>query len=304
MSGLIELLAGLGGGSPGAIQAPTSPIFQPLNDVNALQQPIDEDLDAMVKGFKPTKRNFIGRLADALSGQPIYKNRMDDRDFRRIMGDFANDPREAARLVGKHVSGPTGWQMLNQVEDNERADTVANSNAQAKADRRLERTMGVVASMLRSVKDPSAYPAMRQRARTYAKARGITDLPNLPEAYDPDAIEQFINGEVDLEDQLRMEALAAYRDKTIDLKERQFESLDEHRDETREERERHNRTGEGFTGRRVQIAEDKAKGKTKGQIRTVKTPAGEGKMSADGKRLIVGGNRYERQANGSFKKVN
>lgn len=210
------LLQTLGGGVPGT---PTSPVgtvppengmtaavmgFPSVNrggisETGALPQVTgggqDAAVDAVVKGFKPKKISFWGALGDQLlkhwGNQPQFEKRVQNINMNRAMEGFTGDPMEAVRRIAQ-IPGMEGkaWDLMNQIQDNERMREVAQAGVNDKRERLIGRANQIFGGV---APDGSNWPAIRQLYMTTLERNNIKDV-YVPEEWDPAFMQAQIAG--------------------------------------------------------------------------------------------------------------
>lgn len=209
-----------GVGLSGVVNPPlTSPPFNPGVSGEGMplpssNEPITSPTDApeegfaTVSGWAPTKRNIIGRLADAwlmAQGQkPIYEPRMKERDYKSAFKGFTNDPMETVRRLAQ-FDQESAIKLYNVVSDNERQKAAQRGLELM----RQEKFRDNIGSMLGLFDDPRKTPEQKAelyrrtlpRIRQYAENRNI-DVSELPDEYDPDAIQMWRMGGMTVDQQL------------------------------------------------------------------------------------------------------
>jgi len=214
-----------------------------------------------VTALKPTKRNLLGKIADgvlmAYGQKPVYEGRMRERDLQNAMEGFTQDPLNAIRRIGQ-IPGQQGaaWNLYNQNQDNVRGDVGAESLAETRRAKFYPRIGGLLHA-IQKAKDPAAaYQNALPMLRKLQERAGDTE--GLPETYDPEAVSNYIGMNIDPEDQIKQEALDAYRSQRLGQMQERLEqtvaatnNLIEHRDQSRAERARHNQVTEGQGQQRI-----------------------------------------------------
>lgn len=136
------------------------------------------DVDAVVRGFKPKKISFWGALGDQLlkhwGNEPHFEQDIQRKNMRRAMEGFTNDPVEAIRKIAQ-VPGMEGtaWNLLNQYEDNRRADEAQQRLMGKDRDSVLKNASGLAGIALAN---PSTRPAAIARYNQILRARGLDDF--------------------------------------------------------------------------------------------------------------------------------
>jgi hypothetical protein len=269
-----------GGGIPGAI-----------SEAGAMGSSEGSPIEVMGDAWKPRKPTLLGALADAYltySGKPpAFQQNRDARSMAEAMEGFDEDPVRAIRRIAK-MKGmqDEAWNMYNQHQDNSRADRVAGRQEDVASMKYMGRHGGMLNSIQRSQNPQAQYDKMLPNLQAYAQRY---NLPQLPNAYDPDALNTYIMGNVDVDDQLRIEQKGEYQDRRLqqmdrglDIRQQGQQSLDGYRQERLQDFD----TAEEGRNRRDATPPARAGGAKQGPIR-VKTPIGPGEMSPDGKKVRV-----------------
>lgn len=105
--------------------------------------------DVVVQGFKPKKRSFLGFLGDVL-GQHygagnIFQHRVDQKNVRRAMEGFVDNPLEAIRrlsMIDGHQAD--AWKMYSQYRDDQRGDEAQQSLADSRKEKVVQQSAGVL----------------------------------------------------------------------------------------------------------------------------------------------------------------
>jgi hypothetical protein len=208
------------------------------------------------------------------------------------------------------VKGQQGTALAayNSLADNERADQVA----QRQTDVASMKYMGRMGGMLNSIqnsKDPAGqYERMLPNLKSYAE-RYHLPLDGLPEKYDPEAVSTYVMGNVDVDDQMKIEDMAAYRQRRLG----QMDETIEQRGEYQNARIAQGDRAEGGRNQRAAISE--AGKTTRGNQtqqrfeqknpprRVIKTPKGDMILSTSGNRGMIGDQKWDKQPNGQWKRV-
>jgi hypothetical protein len=187
MSSILNMLAAVTGQNPN----------MPLPQAQAQAQD-DQDQDIVVDAWAPTKRNWLGKLADGIlraSGEkPIYEGRMQERDMKEAMQGFTQDPLETIRRIAK-FNPQMALELKEKYDDNTRQQ--GNLDRQNKLfDFKVEEAIADRVANAMGRATPETWGAMREQMLNYAKRRGV-ELPyGIPEAYDQNAIDFIRYGEI------------------------------------------------------------------------------------------------------------
>lgn len=189
-----------------------------------------EEKDGKHKGIAGVGRDILGTLGDFLLtklGMPaMYGPAQKQRKLNAAFEGFDQDPLGAINRVSGVDQG-IGLKLRDQFIDNQRAAASLEATQEAR-DARLaqaktaqdDRTRGRVASMFNTMTDwtddkrTSGYGMLREQALKYAKAQGLDMGAELPEAYDPFAVDSFIDASVPVGTQ-RQQRLTDERNKII-----------------------------------------------------------------------------------------
>jgi hypothetical protein len=264
------------GATPGASQLPVPAM--------------DQEEAITVKGWKPSKRKFLEVLGDAvlLHGgyAPMFAKNRQMKNMREAMEGFTSDPMSAIGRIAQ-VDQKMAWDLLNQQQDNSRAETVAREQ-QA---RNLERVRDRIAAMAGAA-TPENYDRVLPIMRRYAESRGL-DPSEIPETYDPVALGTYRMGSVSVDHQMdnerdayAKEELVEYRGKRLDQFERKINNDEAYRAERLKDADERLAASERRTAA------------NKGSVQTLNTKHGPAQFSPDRKRMILNGNRYELSEDG------
>lgn len=172
--------------------------------------------EAVVQGWKPPKRSTLGFLGDVLLGAfgapPAFGQRKQRQGVQEAMQGFTHDPLESIqRLAQIPGQQDKAWALYNQYMDNSRADRIAGRQEDL-ASLKYMGKLGGMLNNIRNSKDPAAVyerslPMIRKFAETY-------NLPidGLGDQYDETAVGNYIMQNVDVDDQVKIEQLGAYRE--------------------------------------------------------------------------------------------
>lgn len=208
-----------------------------INEKGALPQSDPTNpKDIVVNGKPDRKANPLGDIADmvlvATGHKPIYRPRLEDMRMKDAMEGFADDPLGAIKRVAKRDPAKA-WEMYNTYQDNLRGDEAVAGAREA----RTEKSRGVIASML-GVATPENYDKMLPRMQQYAQAHGI-DASELPEQYDPDAINMWRAGGMSVDNQEDNARDTAYKDEMMNYRRSNLaERTGYHRDTIASQRDR------------------------------------------------------------------
>jgi hypothetical protein len=272
----------LGGGMPETGALP--PTGMPQEDAIAID------------AFKPTKRNILGRVADMVlvqqGGKPIYEGRMKEKDWKRAMEGFTADPLNTIRKIAT-FDPEAALNLYNQHMDNTRADRVAQRQEDVASMKYMGRLGGML-NAIKNSKDPGAqYTRMLPQLRAYAE-RYKLPTDGLPEQWDDAAINTYVMGNVDVDDQLKHEALNEYRSARLGQLQQGIDNTQQYRQERLEdfdqaEQGRNTRAATAEAGRNARSKD--------APTRIVRTPDGALGEVKGNKLIVVRGDKKYRYLN-------
>ncbi len=297
----MEALAGQG---PASV-APADPLM-PLPDAAPPGQGMEPDITVVGDGWKPKKATFLSKIADGYllsRGQkPMNHIMREQRNVAEAMRGYGQDPRAALRrlmqIPGQQQEALAAYNMLS---DNERADIVAKRQEDVASMKYMGRLGGMLNSISNS-KDPAGqYERMLPNIKNYADRYGL-DTASLPDKYDEEAIKTYVMGNVDVDDQLRIDQMQDYRDRRLGQMDRTIDQREEYQDASiaqrdRAEAGRNNRAATSEAGRNNRSMQAKP------EPRYVKTPNGSMELSPSGNLGKIGDQIWQKQQNGQWKRV-
>jgi hypothetical protein len=275
-----------------------------IDETGAMGQPegvsaTGDPISVVGDGWKPRKVTTLGKIADALiemSGdEPIFAKERQEQNLNAAMQGFQGNPEQAIRRLSR-IPGmeKLAWDMYDKYQDNKRADMAAEPLAATRQERLLT-PIGGMLNAIRRAKDPAAaYAANLPRMRAYLAARKVgPDVLDLPDVYDPDALDMEVNRFVSPEKQLQMEALEQYRANRLNLDTRKADDMAAYRSERLEdfdiqEQGRDARAANSEAGKAQRAADAlaaKPKAGKAGQ-RLVDTPMGPAILKPDGTIIV------------------
>lgn len=227
------------GGFAGMMSPPMGGIPQNAPGSNAPAAALpDQQADIAVSGFKPTKRSFIGRLADAWvvsqGGKPLYEQHLQEKDMHRAMEGFTTDPLESIRRMSQ-IPGMEGkaWELYNQYLDNTRgSDSEARQRAAAES-RIQEVGRDRIGAFARSTLNgdgsvnTDAFSKALPTILAYGQSKGI-DMTDFPTDGDPQKLNTWIMGSVKTKDQIRQEETADYHQGSLDARNHSTDVREDH----------------------------------------------------------------------------
>jgi hypothetical protein len=230
--------------------------------------------------------------------KPVFSTARDQKNVTEALADYGSDPRAALKrlmMIPGHQA--EGLSAYNQLADNERADKImarGDDLASLKYQTRLGGWLGAI----QSSKNPAdQYSRMLPQLKAYAAKYGLPD--DLPDNYDPDALNVYVNKNVDPEDQLKIEATADYRDRRLNQIDQTIHNTKDYRDARLgqmavAEGDRNTRAARLEAGRNARF--DAAHPKP----RVIQTPNGPMTLSTTGNRGMIGDQKWEKvsSANG------
>lgn len=205
-------------------QPPAVTARQPdLQGEARLDNDMPEPDEAVVQGWRPKKRSTLGLIGDVLLGfmgaqQPVFGNRIRNKNIEGAMEGFTQDPLESIRRM-RQVDPDAAWKMYGQYKDDERADIVANAAKEKQRNMVRDR----IGSMM-GASNPDNWEKNLPLLRRYAESRG-EDPSEIPDAYDEDAINMYRMGGVPVDDQLDNDRDGRYKSERL-------QDFDENRDAT------------------------------------------------------------------------
>lgn len=225
---------------------------------------------AVVEAFKPKKMNFWQALGDQLlmhwGNKPIFEKRNHDKNMRRAMEGFTQNPMDAIGRISQ-FDPDLAWQLLNSVQDNQRADAILERQNRALDMRNDDYIYQQVAGMMGAAR-PDTWQQMRDLAIKRGAARGTDVSALIPENYDADAIEYIRYGAVKPKDQMTLEERQRNNEARVGLgRDRLNETI--RNNNIRDENQDNAEAGRDDRSRRPRPA---APGK--GQPRVIMTPSG------------------------------
>lgn len=176
--------------------------------------------DGKHKGIAGVARDILGTLGDFLLTRlhmpAMYAPAQQQRKLEAAIQGFDTDPIGAINRV-TDVDYTAGAKLRDQFIDNQRMAAQQASTQEARATRmqlaqtaQNDRTRQRVGSMLNSMgnwdetRRQTNYPALRDQMLRYGKANNLDLSSELPETYDPAAIDSFVQGAVPVGTQQRL----------------------------------------------------------------------------------------------------
>lgn len=287
MSSILDMIGALTGGSSGQSQPQA--------------EAMDNQDDVVVNGFKQTKRNIFGKIADgilaAYGQKPLYESRMRERDVRGAMEGFSSDPMTAIKRISQ-IPGmqDEAFKLYNQQQDNVRADGQLERQNKLFDMKYQEAIIDRIANMMGAA-TPQTWEAMRARAGEYAKAKGV-DLPiDLPEKYDPDIVNMIRYGEVPVAKQMQQAETERYHSERLQDFDNSEAGKNARAAASRAGVESRFERSQSAAQQRFETKEQRLN-KSKGGGVPVQTPQGPGELSPDGSKLKVGDKFFKKSADG------
>lgn len=294
-------IGGFGGGTfniDGSQATPVNNIPPMQGDPTAITN--DANLNEVaVKGWAPHKRSLLGVLGDALimsqGGKPIFAIKKRRQNMQEMMEGFTKDPLETIRRMAQ-IPGMQGKAMeyLNQYQDNQRQQAIADRQMQAYQDKAMDN----IGAMYGAATEKN-FSRVNDLVRRYATSHGLDpDEIGLPTEYDPDTIQVFRQGGMSVDQQYdnrrqdvntgslieAREANTAHNEASLANSTRNVDSQISSRDARLEETNRHN-----------EVMENKPSGKTgkkgKEESRYVKTKYGLGMVLGNMMRVKLDGGK-------------
>lgn len=281
--GLLNML-GLGPSSVPQVD-PYSGDVMPVHPGNVINEA--GATTAGMDNWQPRRPKFLGLLADAYlksrGMEPAYAPNLEERNLNEALSGFASDPMKAIeRLARIRGHEQDAFKLYNMYEDNKRADSQVDSLNDSRSEKYLTRIGGMLRAVQKAKDPATAYNQMKPVIQRYAQSRGV-DVSDLPDAYDPDAIDSYVMGAVSPEDQIRQEALDAYREEQLAIRKERLqqtgaatESLIQHRN-----------TQDTLAGKRETRLQNKSPAAKPVKEQLIHTKYGVGKMFNYGKNLSI-----------------
>jgi hypothetical protein len=196
-------------GVPVAPQA--NPVAAPVAAPAAPPQRYEEK-DGKHRGVAGVARDILGTLGDFLLTRlhmpAMYAPAQKERKLASAQEGYDTDPLGAINRVTS-IDPVFGAKLRDQYIDNQRLQAGQESTVEARnarlalaQDAQNQRTRGYAASMLGSMttwddkKREQFYPQMRQQVLSAAQRQGLDLSGELPETFDPTALDAFIDGAV------------------------------------------------------------------------------------------------------------
>jgi hypothetical protein len=266
-------------GSPQQVQTqpPEQAVQQPAGVVNPDPMVVTGD------SFKPTHRNWFGRLADALAGKPIYENRMRERDLTNAMQGFQDDPlRSIARIAKIPGMADDAYKMYEQYGTDQERNESRNIRDAAKMDMMWTR-LGSMAG----ASNEKNYPAMHEQMLRYIDTWGLPDAQTqkfkeaIPDTWDPDRLASLTEGAIKPGDQQKI----AIQQQGADTRANAATNLQRYRVE------RLKQMGQAETDKNTRFQQSQA---ARPKAQSVMTKYGPGIIGKSGNTMIVvrGGKHY------------
>lgn len=290
--GLLDKLLAMPTSSDSAVQSPT-PIM-------ASGGAPGDNLPPVGDLWKPTHRNLLGRIADAMimahGGKPVYEERMKERDLTSAMQGF--DPNNPTPTIQRIAQIPgmadQAYKMYEQYGTDQERNQSRGIRDAAKKDLITQRLSGIAA-----ITTPKNFDASRQFMLDYIKRWGENpDDYDIPSSYDKDKLDFLSNGAISAKDQ---QAQAA-REQALALRGQAIDNTDQYRQARlgqidTAEGDRNSRFQQGQAGVQDRFNTNQARLVGKGSHQTLMTKYGPGILSPDGNQMIVtnpkqGGRQY------------
>lgn len=197
---------------PSSIKA-SAPVAAPaVSPATPTPGPRYEEQDRQHQGVAGVGRDILGTLGDFLLtklGMPaMYAPAQERRREAAATEGFDADPLSAISRL-ESINPTAGRELRNQFIDNQRLQAQQESTAEAR-DARLAlsqeaanvRTRGYAAGMLETMtgwddgRRQQFWPQVREQALRAAKAQGLDLRSELPEVFDPVALDAFIGANI------------------------------------------------------------------------------------------------------------
>lgn len=175
-------------------------------------------------------QDVLGAVGDAMLAQggskPMYAPKRQEYMLGEVMQGFDKDPVSTIKQVSK-LDAALGERMLNNYQENEiRKDTAAYANMRVQRDDELkkreydDKTLKVGYSMLRNPNIKNTYKKVLPAIKKYVEDRGGNpDELRLPEEYDEDIINSFLETTLTSKQDADIESNNNYRNKMLAIRE-------------------------------------------------------------------------------------
>lgn len=136
------------------------------------------DAEAVVRGFKPKKISFWGALGDQLlkhwGNEPAFSKRIQSKNMRNAMEGFTHDPMQAVSRLAQ-IPGMEGkaWELMNQIQDNKRADAQFDRVYGNDQEKTLKNASGLAAIALAN---PGSRKAAVTRYNQILRRKGLEEF--------------------------------------------------------------------------------------------------------------------------------
>lgn len=204
------------------------------DDPNAAQPPAEPQQDLAVHapmdfhgmfGLHGAARNILGTLGDAFLVQsgnhPVYAPQRDREREANAMRTLTDDPMHAIQALSRE-NPAAARTMYNDYLQNSRLGRAAD-------DAYTGVTVDRGARLLASAR-PENYAQIRNHVVRYFAARGVPLPADLPETYDPDAVDTFRHAAVPVTNQFDDQENHRYHDELLTNADARQSELDSYRD--------------------------------------------------------------------------
>lgn len=254
-----------------------------------------DDQDIVVEGdpWKPKGPGVLGDIMDTLlmlkGKPPVFRIK---KNMPEILQGFAagGEARNEAISRMRQVHGQTAWEMARQDAQMDAADALAAERQQAMKIEAAKYTGSIIHAF---ADNPEGYERVLPTARGLVERIG-GDPELLPDTYDKDRIELAIGSALTPYNRERLEDFDKAERRQAGHQAAQRQSLDQHREATREETQRANQADEALAREKFVLQQQKS---DKGQ-KTIFSldrrddqgrPLPAGSLSSDGRKLMLRG---------------
>jgi len=230
---------------PGQIPGAGAPVAPQMEMSAAPTAPVEEPVDnrpSGMFGMKGTIRDIIGSIGDALLVQggrnPVYAPQKREEKLGVAMQGFDQDPEGAiARMrqlgFGKEAAEAREALMKQKAEQQKLSFLQRKEDREDREATNEEYEAGLdLGGRLGAAMNEDNYPAMRELYKKFYVSRGMEPPVNLPDEYNPEAVQSIVDLGVDAAKRMELEIarakaedLAKYRDRYLGIQEKTADSL-------------------------------------------------------------------------------
>lgn len=278
---LFDLIAG----DPNPVQPNADPLG--LDRVLMSQSAVpDAQVPQVQDTWKPTHRNILGRIADAMlighGQQPVYEKRMQQRDMESAMRDY--DPGNPVPTIKRIAQIPgmadQAMKLYEQNDTDKERNQSRNIRDAAKKDLINQRIGGIA-----GIANEKNFPDARQLMIDTVKRWGENpDDYDIPDSYNKDKLDLLSGGTITAKDQ---QAQAA-REQAITLRGQAIQNIEDYRKARlgqfdTQEAGRNTRFEEGEAGKNNRHDNPVARPRAAPYVgKIIKTPQGDMELSPSG----------------------